>query len=235
MRDRSVPPGERLGVLKWNRHPIYYRPGTSDLEIIYSILLQPDRKRVYRVPAAINPQVILDIGANIGVASLYFARLYPQAHIHAFEPVSDNFTLLARNVAPFPNMYLHHMALGGSSGRARMLASNSPLNMGGFSFYAAGSDPSRTLEVEMRRPDAILAELGISHVDLVKIDTEGAEYDILTSFSESVLGNLKWITGELHGERDLELLAFLSRWFDCSVTKTFNSRLSTFNARNKTA
>jgi FkbM family methyltransferase len=233
MRDRNVPPGERLGVLKWNRHPIHYRPGTSDLEIIYSILLQTDSKVAYRVPAGLNPQVILDIGANIGAASLYFARLFPQAHIHAFEPIPDNFTLLARNAAPFPNIYLHHMALGGKSGRARMLASNSPLNLGGFSFYAAGSDPSRTLEVEMKHPDVILAELGIHQVDLIKIDTEGAEYEILTSFSDSVLGNLKWITGELHGERDFELLAFLSRWFDCSVNKTLNSRLSTFAAINK--
>ncbi len=233
MRDRTVPPGGRPGVLKWNRYPIHYRPGTSDLEIIYSILLETDSTAAYRVPAEINPQVILDIGANIGAASIYFARLFPQAHIHAFEPVSDNFTLLARNVAPFPNIYMHQMALGGKSGRLRLLASISPHNLGGFSFYTEGSDPCRTLEVEMKRPDALLADLGIPQVDLIKIDTEGAEYEILTSFSESVLSNVKWITGELHGERDADLLAFLSRWFDCSVNRTVNSRLSTFTARNK--
>lgn len=233
MRDKSVQPSERLGVLKWNQHLIHYRPGTSDLEIIYSILLATDSTAAYRVPAGLKPRIILDIGANIGAASLYFAHVFPQAHIHAFEPVPDNFTLLARNAAPFPNIHLHQMALGGTSGRARLLASNSPLNMGGFSFYPAGSDPNRTLEVEMKRPEAILAELGIRQVNLVKIDTEGAEYEILTSLSDAVLGEVKWITGELHGERDFELLAFLSRWFDCSVHKTLDSRLSTFNARNK--
>ena len=44
----------------------------------------------------------------------------------------------------------------------------------------------------------------INHVDLIKIDTEGAEYDILTSIKKELLTKTSWITGELHGNRDFE-------------------------------
>jgi len=80
----------------------------------------------------------------------------------------------------------------------------------------------------------ILADLGISKIDIIKIDTEGSEFDILTSIDPDILGRVQWIMGELHGVRDFQLLAYLSRWFDLEVHKKLNSHLFLFHARNKT-
>jgi FkbM family methyltransferase len=234
MRDcRASGDGASVGELNWHGHPVYYRLGTSDCELIYKILLKQGKRAEYRVPPEVAPETIFDIGANIGTASILFANLFPGARIHAFEPVPDNVSLLTRNVAGYRNIHVHPVALGKKDGRLPMLASDSRRNYGGFSFYEKGSDAQRRVDVEMRTPRAMLEELGVARVDLIKIDTEGSEYDILSAFDESVLSQTRWITGELHGEKDYELLALLSRWFDLDMKKTLNKRLFTFFGCNK--
>ncbi len=217
----------------WNGHPIFYRAGSSDTEVIYKILFKTGRSAEYRLPEQLAPQVILDIGANIGASSLLFAKRFPTAKIFAFEPVPENFALLSRNIAPYPNVQAFPIALGKLDGTLRMFASDNAANFGGHSFYEQGSDASHAIDVEMKRPQDFLPPIGIDRVDLIKIDTEGSEYEILTSFDDSVLNQVQWITGELHGQQDFELLAHLSRWFDLDVQKTLNKRLFTFMACNK--
>ena len=66
---------------------------------------------------------------------------------------------------------------------------------------------------------------------MIKIDTEGAEYDILSSLNDEILLSILWITGELHGNRDFELLNYLnSMGFSISVKKLIDNRLFMFNA-----
>ena len=90
------------------------------------------------------------------------------------------------------------------------------------------------MRVEVRDAGSMMRELGIEFADVIKIDTEGSEYDILTSLGHEFLGKVKWIYGELHGNRDFELLAFLSEQFHIGVKKTIDKRLFMFQARNKT-
>ena len=97
-----------------------------------------------------------------------------------------------------------------------------------------GIDLSKKITVEVKPVSKILADLGISKIDIIKIDTEGSEFDILTSIDPDILGRVQWIMGELHGVRDFQLLAYLSRWFDLEVHKKLNSHLFLFHARNKT-
>lgn len=225
--------GRPIARYEWRGVPIHYRPGTSDPALIYSVLLKQGRKSEYWVPQSLDPAVILDIGANIGISSIYFSDRFPRAQIYAFEPVPQNVALLSRNLANHPRARVSPVALGSKNGTVEMLSSDSPHNFGGFSFYDRGSDPSRKIAVEMRDVNAALRELGIDRVDLIKIDTEGAEYDILTALDENLLRSVKWIMGELHGERDFELLAFLSRWFDIDTKKSLKNRLFMFRACNK--
>jgi len=94
--------------------------------------------------------------------------------------------------------------------------------------------PPKEFSVRGRPIDDVVRELNLARVDVIKIDTEGSEYDILTSLGHDFLGKVKWIYGELHGNRDFELLAFLSEQFDIGVKKTMDKRLFMFQARNKT-
>lgn len=226
--------GTRPGTVQchyWHGKPLHYRPGTSDTSVIYNILLKQGRKSEYWVPAALHPSVIWDIGGNIGITAIYFATRFPRASIFSFEPVPENFALLSKNVASFTNIRAFPWAIGREDTVAEMRYSDDPHNFGGCSFFEKGVDISRSVKVQVRGVNTLAPETGA--VDLIKIDTEGAEYEILTALDEKVLRSVKWIVGELHGERDFELLAYMSRWFDISARKSFNKRLFIFRACNR--
>ena len=87
--------------------------------------------------------------------------------------------------------------------------------------------------MNVRTPRAIIEDATAPPPELIKIDVEGAEYDILAAFEPRVLERVRWITGELHGNRSFELLEFLSRWFDVETRKTLGKRLFNFLARNR--
>lgn len=219
----------------WRGTRLNYRPGTSDQSLIYDILLKTGLKAEYWLPDDLDAKVILDIGANIGIASNYLSKRFPRARIFAFEPVPGNFALLGRNTASLGNVTPVNTALGASDGFFEMFYSDTPINQGGFSFHPAGSNAEQRLRVEVREASSTMRELGIDSVDLIKIDTEGSEYDILTNLGRDFLGKVKWIYGELHGNRDFELLAFLSQQFHIGVKKTMDKRLFMFQARNRIA
>jgi FkbM family methyltransferase len=219
----------------WKGRRLNYRPGTSDQSLIYDILLKTGRKAEYWLPEDIDAKTILDIGANIGIASNYLSTRFPLARIFAFEPVPGNFALLSKNVASLRNVTPVQKALGAKDGAFEMFYSDSNVNQGGYSFHQAGSDIEQRVRVEVRDAKSMVQELGIESVDLIKIDTEGSEYDILTRLGADFLRKVKWIYGELHGNRDFELLAFLSEQFHIGVRKTIDKRLFMFQARNKVA
>jgi len=224
---------ETLHSYDWHDMKVWYRPGTTDPYLIYQILLKEGKKSEYFIQQDINPETILDIGGNIGITSLYFANRYPSAKIIAFEPVPSNFAVLSKNIAPYPNITGLPIALGKEKGILEMYCSDDPANNGGFSFFETGCDVGRKVSVEVKEINGVLSEHNIKKIDLIKIDTEGAEYDILTSLDENILGSVKWIIGELHENKDFELLAYLSKWFDIGIKKSLGKRLCMFTARNK--
>lgn len=222
------------GSVAWNGHPVYYRVGTSDSHVIHSILLKRGKKAEYHVPASFEPATILDIGGNIGAAALYFAKTYPKAKVFSFEPVAANYALLAKNIAPYPAIRGYNLALGATDGTIDLIESPDAGNFGGFSVFQRGATADcRRIPVQCRNAGAMLGELGIEVPDLIKVDTEGAEYAILTAFPQEVLARVPWILGELHGENDFELLAYLSQWFDIGIKKSVRSPLCNFHARNR--
>jgi FkbM family methyltransferase len=219
----------------WKGTRLRYRPGTSDQALIYEILLRPDRKADYWLPPDIHAKVVLDIGANIGIASTYLSKRFPQAQIYAFEPIPANFSILKANVEPLGNVRPIQAALGATDGAIEMFPSDAATNLGGYSLYEAGSDTTLRTRVEIRRASSMMRELNLSSADVIKIDTEGSEYAILTDLGKEFLRNVQWIYGELHGNKDFELLAFLSDQFDIGIKRTMGKRLFMFQARNRNA
>lgn len=225
----------RIEQFLWHDHPVWYRPGTSDPSLIYNILLKSGMKGEYCPPPEFRTDpksiaTILDIGANIGATSLYFADLFPNAIIHAFEPAPINQLLLERNTAPIHRIKTHAMALGDADGELLLCESDDPTNMGGGSIHGLGVNPNKQVAVKVRRTSGLLSEIGVTAVDIIKIDTEGAEWEILTSMDPGMLANVKLIMGELHGRRDFELLNYLQPMFNIGMRKNIKSRLFNFYA-----
>lgn len=222
-----------VSSFRWRGRQLHYRPGSSDPEVIYKILLKRGAKAEYYIPEGFGPGTIWDIGANIGTASLYFSERFPQAEIHCFEPVPENYAMVGRNIEGMSRIRAHRFALGANEGTLEIRASDTARNFGGFSFHDAGTAGAQGFKAQVRTPRAVIADGTAPAPDLIKIDVEGAEYDILTAFEPWVLERVGWITGELHGNRSFELLEFLSQWFDIETKKTLSKRLFNFLARNR--
>jgi hypothetical protein len=86
---------------------------------------------------------------------------------------------------------------------------------------------------EVKNIATALPELGIEKVDLIKIDCEGAEYDILTTLPQNLLAGCKWIVGEIHDDKGFELLALLASQFDLDLRKKMFRPQFIFHACNK--
>jgi FkbM family methyltransferase len=220
-----------MGSIDIDGIPFYYRLGTSDPHLIYQILLKA--KGEYQMPDAFSADVIFDIGANIGTTARYFARQFPKATIYCFEPVSENFLMLQENTKSYPNIRIFNFGLGSKTESIEIFHSDNDSNFGGFSRFAAGSDLEKSSPVKIVSCNDFFAQEQVKPIDFIKIDTEGAEYDILTAMPLGRLMSAKWIVGELHDQNDFKLLDFLSEGFEIGIKKTLGKRLSMFYAKRR--
>jgi FkbM family methyltransferase len=229
-----------LFVYNWHNRPVFYRPGTSDRGLVYEILIRKPHKAEYHVDDRVHPQIIVDIGGNIGITSLWLNRKFPNAKIYCFEPMQDNFAILQKNITGIANIQAFNFGLGNTNAELDVFSNVDANNRGGFSIYQRendtdnlGTKTASVGKIQIRKAGEVLADLGIKKVDLLKIDTEGAEYDILTSIPESYLQDCQWVMGELHGIKNFESLALLDKWVAIEMRKPITSELFIFFGLNK--
>jgi len=88
-----------------------------------------DVARLYTFEQRPGPQVIVDVGANVGDVALHLRRWFPGAAIHAIEPISATFRTLQERTRHDPNITCHQLALGAAAERREIvLRKDSELN-----------------------------------------------------------------------------------------------------------
>ncbi len=211
-------------------HPFFYRKATSD-ETILAVSFSDNPEYIFPRFDAKN---VLDIGANIGVMSVLMANTYPNANVFAFEPDAENFKILIKNAAPYKNIHCFQLGLGARTEQRKLFDSADPENFGGKSLYARGSsDKSNTIQIVQAR-EFLEDELKLTNLDLIKCDCEGAEFEIFDALTRGdLIRSVKWITGELHGHLEWDLLALLATDFEIGIKKNIGDLVCHFNARNK--
>lgn len=114
---------------------------------------------------------IIDCGSNIGLSIIYIKQLCPTATVVGFEPDEKNFDLLQKNLQSFQltNVILHKAAVWTEN---KLLQFTVTGTMGSS---ISSTATAKTIPVEGIR----LKDLLIKKVDFLKIDIEGAEYDVL--------------------------------------------------------
>jgi FkbM family methyltransferase len=125
--------------------------------------------------------VAFDVGANIGQSALHYLQRLPRAKVYCFEPVSDNFKLLKKNLSGFSSAYLHQLALAASSGKGAMAL------QGNCDMFFLISDAKKELlqsdspveEVTLSTLDQFCKENAINRISYLKVDTEGADLEVL--------------------------------------------------------
>ena len=150
-------------------------------------------KRALAFTSASPSPRILDCGANVGLASLFFRRLYPQSRITAYEADPALFAILNANLQAngAGDVETRHAALWTSTGSLAFHCEGSDAGMIGL-LPGAIHGTSRTVP-SLRLRDVIEAE----PIDLLKLDIEGAE-DAVLADCEPVLNRVKAIVMDLH-------------------------------------
>jgi FkbM family methyltransferase len=225
--------GKPLAKLRWRGHDVFYRPATSDPLAIYQVLLRQRGKAEYYLPPALQPEVILDIGSNLGASILFFHEHFPAARIYGFEPHPETFRLLQKNVGALPSVEVFNYGLGAADSSVSF-----PFDGADFSRFLSKDKtadwlrPLSPTSCEIKHAGEVVKNLGLTKVDLIKIDCEGAEYDVLTALPPELLRQCKWIVGEMHDESAFPLLALLAPHFDLDLKKRMFAPFFRFHACN---
>jgi len=154
-------------VFAWKEYDLSHPP-----ELGMRIQAQYDK-----LVAAGRKPIIVDAGANIGAASLWFARQFPDATVVAVEPDPANVEVLRRNVENHPTIQVLEAAIGSERGRVELVSGSKSWDV-----QTVRSESG----VEIVTVDDAFEASGGDAPFIVKIDIEGFEADLFAA-------NLSWL------------------------------------------
>jgi FkbM family methyltransferase len=127
-----------------------------------------------------DAQIVFDVGANVGQSAKTYRRLYPQAQIWSFEPFPVTYEHLCHSLA---DDRFHPIALALSD-----QISKAKLNIGAVSITNSllrrETDTGKSIEIQTDTLDHFCSEHGISSIDILKVDVEGAEDRVFSGAKE---------------------------------------------------
>jgi FkbM family methyltransferase len=158
-----------------------YRPsptGANALEDIRALL------------ANVRSPTVFDVGANVGQSVTAFRELFPGSILHSFEPGPGAFRQLKANTRGVDNVHLVNAGVGSASG-TQVLSENEHSDMSSFlrpAKAAWGSIVSET-QIAVTTLDEYCGANHVNHIDLLKIDTQGYEFEVLQGATRLMAAN----------------------------------------------
>lgn len=189
----TAPPARNIHPHFLN-YPVKLRTQSSDPFVFRQIMIENEYRPLADLPVA----TILDLGANVGLASAWFLSRFPGAQVLAVEAAADNYKACCENLAPYGSRA--HVLHGAAWSRQEMLtlcrkscaADNwvrQPAHNDTDTTDVMGWDIARLIEMS-----------GFAKIDLLKMDVEGAETEIFHSNVAAWLGRISNLCIELHGQ-----------------------------------
>jgi FkbM family methyltransferase len=172
------------------RAPVWLRAGTSDRQVFEEIVVGDE----LGFDVGARPDRILDLGANIGLSSVYLANRFPAARVLAVEVDAGNVALLRLNTRPYPGITVVPKAVWRHDGHVRIA---NPADHS-WSFRVTDARPDEPGSIEAVCVDTLLRDHGWPHVDFVKMDVEGAERDLFEGAQPEWLSRVSVLAVELH-------------------------------------
>ena len=130
-----------------------------------------------------STQVCFDVGANVGQTAIRLMKEFPEAAVYAFEPHPDTFASLKANVGNTVACKPLNIALGMMVGEVDLFEYDesqvSSLVQDAPYAVHRRTSPRRRIGVQSNTIDKFCSEQGIDRVDILKIDTEGFDFEVL--------------------------------------------------------
>lgn len=188
----------RLNFRKPIRGPGFLRTRGTDFGTLIEIVKQD----VYRcvLDAGIPCRSVIDLGSNIGLASLYFASAFPSCRVLAVEPNPNTYQILQRNLQSLIAAGRGHTVNAAVWSSDTLLASWEPEVPDLFSGFKVRA--SNAVDAEWlagRSMASLIAEFKFDSVDLLKVDVEGAEVELFRG-DGSWLDRVNAIAIEFHDD-----------------------------------
>ena len=140
--------------------------------------------------------VVVDIGANIGAFSVLAARKASDGRVFAYEPNKKNYSLLLKNKSlnNLRNLLVFNLAVAGKNGHVNLFISK----LNDCAHSICNADSKNSVKVKSIRLRDIFAMNNLKKIDYLKIDAEGAEYDILLNTPAKIIRKVDKIVLEYH-------------------------------------
>lgn len=147
--------------------------------------------------AKLKPSIIFDGGANIGTYSLLVNQAIPDCKIFSFEPVKATYLKLVQNKNGCDNIIPVMKGLYNENCSKEINLFTGDEHSSIFDIQGLEAGPEDKEQIELVRGDDFMKENNISSIDFLKLDIEGAEYDALDGFENTIRkGGIKAIQFE---------------------------------------
>jgi FkbM family methyltransferase len=175
------------------RIPFAFRPGISDVIVLRKVFLESE----YELPFPIPIQTIVDAGAHIGAATVFFHYRFPDARILAIEPEESNYELLCENTQTLCNVVTIRAALWPYE--KQLWIQDTAADKAGF--QVATTPSNFGYSVPSITPQKIFEKLHVDQIDLLKLDIEGAELELFSRDTDQWLSRVHCLVLELHDRK----------------------------------
>ncbi len=172
-------------------HKVHLRPGSTDNCVFKQIFLKQDLN--IPVMRIIQQQTILDLGANIGMASLYLTNRFPDADVLGIEPDAANGEMFKKNLNNYLRVEFRLGAIRGDNERVAQVDTGR-----GQSGYEMKTDNAGLPAITI---GDIIQIYGWQSIDIIKMDIEGSEKSVFEGETESWLPHVKIMFVELHDRK----------------------------------
>jgi FkbM family methyltransferase len=172
---------------------IHYRINTTDINVLQQVFLSGEYDCAGSEP---DPEFVVDCGANIGCASVYFLNRYPKARVVAVEADAGNSEVCRKNLEPYgERAKVIHGAIWPRSEPLTVERGEGEE----WSFSVRPCREGEPGEIEGVSLADLAREAPDGRIDLLKIDIEGAELELFSADVEPWLSRTKALVIELHG------------------------------------
>ena len=154
----------------------------------------------------ITEPVIFDVGAHHGQTSIMYSKLFKNCLIYSFEPYAESFKHLSTNLKRYDNIKPINIALGNKIGKSKFYINPSsgtnsllPTDAKAPQTWSDGLlESTGQTEVDVVTIDSFIEQYEIRRIDILKLDTQGTEYQIIEGADKAFLeGRIKVIYTEI--------------------------------------
>jgi len=166
--------------------------------------------------------VVVDLGANIGAFSINVAMLNPNGQVFSFEPMPDNFFRFSKNINlnRLKNIKPFQVAISKNNDEIDLLVNKDSA----FHSIVNSNNSSSIKKIKVRgiTLSSFIENEKLNQINFLKVDIEGAEYDLIYNLEEFVFKIIHKIVFEVHPideKRNIKELSTLNPQADCKKSR----------------